>query len=290
MNIDTDTQYAFTRSVAGYMFTQLRRRAQGRRQVGNKKAYDPRAWGKVAESAMAARVVEATQQLGSAGAVDQRRRSRMSEQRRRRDPRRAGRPAGAAGAPRAARTRARRAPAPAVRRVRARGLDVAAAARVRHTSDPAPQMATPPGRGVAPRPRLRRRPRPERAADRAVTILLLVIGVLGMWGAISTLQSLPDQLPIAIRQASGCSAPMSRASSTCPDPRCPASCSRARSPRSSSGCSARRLDRAPCARARPSFWLPLAGGFVVSIVLVVFTAIALSGDPALIEQLTTTAG
>ena len=35
--------------------------------VGNKKTYDPRAWGKLAESAMAARVVEATQQLGSAG-------------------------------------------------------------------------------------------------------------------------------------------------------------------------------------------------------------------------------
>jgi fructose-bisphosphate aldolase class II len=36
-------------------------------EVGNKKQYDPRAWGKVAESAMAQRVVEATQQLGSAG-------------------------------------------------------------------------------------------------------------------------------------------------------------------------------------------------------------------------------
>jgi fructose-bisphosphate aldolase class II len=35
--------------------------------VGNKKIYDPRAWGKTAESAMAARVAEATRQLGSAG-------------------------------------------------------------------------------------------------------------------------------------------------------------------------------------------------------------------------------
>ena len=35
--------------------------------VGNKKKYDPRAWGKVTESAMAARVVEAAQQLGSFG-------------------------------------------------------------------------------------------------------------------------------------------------------------------------------------------------------------------------------
>lgn len=36
-------------------------------EMGNKKVYDPRAWGKAAETAMAARVVEATQQLGSAG-------------------------------------------------------------------------------------------------------------------------------------------------------------------------------------------------------------------------------
>ena len=36
-------------------------------EVGNKKIYDPRAWGKIAETAMAMRVVEATRQLGSAG-------------------------------------------------------------------------------------------------------------------------------------------------------------------------------------------------------------------------------
>ncbi|HEX7589420.1 MAG TPA: class II fructose-bisphosphate aldolase, partial [Demequinaceae bacterium] len=36
-------------------------------EVGNKKMYDPRAWGKAAEAGMAARVVEACQQLGSAG-------------------------------------------------------------------------------------------------------------------------------------------------------------------------------------------------------------------------------
>ena len=39
-------------------------------EVGNKKLYDPRAWGKVAETAMAARVVEAATQLGSAGQCD----------------------------------------------------------------------------------------------------------------------------------------------------------------------------------------------------------------------------
>ncbi len=67
MNIDTDTQYAFTRSIAGYMFSNYDGVLKVDGEVGNKKQYDPRAWGKVAETAMAARVVEATQQLGSAG-------------------------------------------------------------------------------------------------------------------------------------------------------------------------------------------------------------------------------
>ncbi|MBN9171892.1 MAG: class II fructose-bisphosphate aldolase [Microbacterium sp.] len=67
MNIDTDTQYAFTRSVAVFMFSNYDGVLKIDGEVGNKKAYDPRAWGKIAESAMAARVVEATHELGSAG-------------------------------------------------------------------------------------------------------------------------------------------------------------------------------------------------------------------------------
>jgi fructose-bisphosphate aldolase class II len=67
MNIDTDTQYAFTRAVAGHMFSNWDGVLKVDGEVGNKKTYDPRAWGKVAESAMAARVVEATRQLGSFG-------------------------------------------------------------------------------------------------------------------------------------------------------------------------------------------------------------------------------
>jgi fructose-bisphosphate aldolase class II len=67
MNIDTDTQYAFTRSVADYMFRNYDGVLKVDGEVGNKKQYDPRTWGKVAESAMAARIVEATQQLGSFG-------------------------------------------------------------------------------------------------------------------------------------------------------------------------------------------------------------------------------
>jgi len=67
MNIDTDTQYAFTRSIAGTMFSNYDGVLKIDGEVGNKKIYDPRAWGKIAETAMAARVVEATRQLGSAG-------------------------------------------------------------------------------------------------------------------------------------------------------------------------------------------------------------------------------
>lgn len=67
MNIDTDTQYAFTRAITDYMLKNYDGVLKVDGGVGNKKLYDPRAWGKIAESAMAARVVEATQQLGSAG-------------------------------------------------------------------------------------------------------------------------------------------------------------------------------------------------------------------------------
>ncbi|MEK9602729.1 MAG: class II fructose-bisphosphate aldolase, partial [Pontimonas sp.] len=67
MNIDTDTQYAYTRSVAGHMMSNYDGVLRIDGEVGNKKLYDPRAWGKAAETHMAARVVEAAQQLGSAG-------------------------------------------------------------------------------------------------------------------------------------------------------------------------------------------------------------------------------
>jgi fructose-bisphosphate aldolase class II len=67
MNIDTDTQYAFTRPVVGHMFSNYDGVLKIDGEVGNKKAYDPRAWGKLAEAGMAQRIVEAAQQLRSAG-------------------------------------------------------------------------------------------------------------------------------------------------------------------------------------------------------------------------------
>jgi fructose-bisphosphate aldolase class II len=67
MNVDTDTQYAFTRPVAGHMFTNYDGVLKVDGDVGSKKAYDPRSWGKAAEEAMTARVVEACEDLLSAG-------------------------------------------------------------------------------------------------------------------------------------------------------------------------------------------------------------------------------
>jgi fructose-bisphosphate aldolase class II len=67
MNVDTDTQYAFTRPVAAHMFTNYDGVLKVDGEVGNKKQYDPRAWGKAAEAGMAARVVEACENLRSTG-------------------------------------------------------------------------------------------------------------------------------------------------------------------------------------------------------------------------------
>ena len=67
MNVDTDTQYAFTRPVVTHMFQNYDGVLKIDGEVGNKKMYDPRTWGEKAEIGMAQRVVEACQDLGSAG-------------------------------------------------------------------------------------------------------------------------------------------------------------------------------------------------------------------------------
>jgi fructose-bisphosphate aldolase, class II len=67
MNVDTDTQYAFTRPIAGHMFTNYDGVLKVDGEVGSKTAYDPRSYGKAAEAGMAARVVHACQDLLSAG-------------------------------------------------------------------------------------------------------------------------------------------------------------------------------------------------------------------------------
>ena len=67
MNVDTDTQYAFTRPIAAHMFSHYDGVLKVDGEVGDKKAYDPRSYGKLAEAGMAARVTEACQDLLSAG-------------------------------------------------------------------------------------------------------------------------------------------------------------------------------------------------------------------------------
>ncbi|MGY0017559.1 class II fructose-bisphosphate aldolase [Streptomyces sp. cg35] len=67
MNLDTDTQYAFTRPIAGHMFENYDGVLKVDGEVGNKKTYDPRVWGKKAETGMTARIVEACESLRSTG-------------------------------------------------------------------------------------------------------------------------------------------------------------------------------------------------------------------------------
>ncbi|RVW01706.1 class II fructose-bisphosphate aldolase [Rhodococcus spongiicola] len=67
MNVDTDTQYAFTRPVAAHMFTNYDGVLKVDGEVGNKKTYDPRSYLKKAEASMTERVVEACTDLKSAG-------------------------------------------------------------------------------------------------------------------------------------------------------------------------------------------------------------------------------
>ncbi|SDX23513.1 fructose-bisphosphate aldolase, class II [Amycolatopsis xylanica] len=67
MNVDTDTQYAFTRPIADHFFKNYDGVLKIDGEVGNKKVYDPRSYLKAAEKGMATRVREAAEHLRSAG-------------------------------------------------------------------------------------------------------------------------------------------------------------------------------------------------------------------------------
>jgi fructose-bisphosphate aldolase, class II len=67
MNIDTDTQYAFTRPLVDHFFTNYDGVLKIDGEVGNKKVYDPRSYSQKGEEGMAARVVRAAEELRSAG-------------------------------------------------------------------------------------------------------------------------------------------------------------------------------------------------------------------------------
>jgi len=67
MNIDTDTQYAFTRPIADHMLKNYDGVLKVDGEVGNKKMYDPRMYLALAESAMAERVKQAVSDLRAVG-------------------------------------------------------------------------------------------------------------------------------------------------------------------------------------------------------------------------------
>lgn len=67
VNLDSETQYVFTRAAAEHMIAHRDGVLATEPALGDKRAYDPRAWGAEAETAMAERVGQACEQLGSAG-------------------------------------------------------------------------------------------------------------------------------------------------------------------------------------------------------------------------------
>jgi fructose-bisphosphate aldolase class II len=67
MNVDTDTQYAFTRAVADHMFKNYDGVLKIDGEVGNKKVYDPRTYMASAEIAMSERVKRAVSDLRGVG-------------------------------------------------------------------------------------------------------------------------------------------------------------------------------------------------------------------------------
>lgn len=67
MNVDTDTQYAFTRPIASHMCQNVEGVFKIDGEVGNKKAYDPRAYLKKGEESMAERIGVACDDLLSTG-------------------------------------------------------------------------------------------------------------------------------------------------------------------------------------------------------------------------------
>lgn len=67
MNIDTDTQYAFTRPIVDFMLKHYDEVLKIDGEIGNKKCYDPRAYLKLAEAGVAERLGTACDDLKSTG-------------------------------------------------------------------------------------------------------------------------------------------------------------------------------------------------------------------------------
>lgn len=69
MNLDTDTQYAFTRAVADHIFRNYAGVLKVDGEVGRKADYDPRAYLTMAEASLAERVQQAVKDLGGSGST-----------------------------------------------------------------------------------------------------------------------------------------------------------------------------------------------------------------------------
>ena len=67
MNVDTDTQYAFTRPIVDHMLSNYEGVLKIEGEVGNKKMYDPRSYLKKAETVMMERIKQACDDLLSTG-------------------------------------------------------------------------------------------------------------------------------------------------------------------------------------------------------------------------------
>ena len=67
INIDTDVQYTFTRAIADHILANYDGVLRVDGELGRKADFDPRSWGRKAEAALAARIVEASEMFGSAG-------------------------------------------------------------------------------------------------------------------------------------------------------------------------------------------------------------------------------
>jgi fructose-bisphosphate aldolase, class II len=67
VNLDTDAQYTYTRAIAGHFFSNYEGVLRVDGELGRKSAYDPRAWGRLGEAALARRVAEAAELYGAAG-------------------------------------------------------------------------------------------------------------------------------------------------------------------------------------------------------------------------------
>ena len=67
MNVDTDNQYAYTKSLVRYFGENLFELLKIDGEIGNKKKYDPRTYGKIAVKAMSDRVQRSCKELRSSG-------------------------------------------------------------------------------------------------------------------------------------------------------------------------------------------------------------------------------